>query len=108
MGPVTLTATAVVIGAAQLAPPPPAVATEWSPVINTALLIILFILQRVWTKKVDERGEHIRDLAKETASDVKHVAEIAASAAQAAEAASRIAKDIGGPIREARKRDASE
>jgi len=60
----------------------------WAPVANTALLVVLALLQRQTGRKVDDTHESVHAAAR-----------TAAAAAECAEASARITKELGGALR---------
>lgn len=70
----------------------------WAPVANSVLAIVILVLSFKHSKEVKQ----VKAEVLEAKADVRQVAEIAASAADAAHSTARIAKDVGGALRDAR------
>ena len=82
------------------------ISADWALPLNTALLVILALVSRSNSKKLDETKDHIGgklDEASEKLDDAAvnatHIASAAASAAASALTAARISKEIGGALR---------
>lgn len=74
----------------------------WAAPVNTAMLIVLFLMQQRRGNQVRDQVKGVRDDVASAHTDIQHAASAAASAAESAATAARVAQDVGGTLRTTR------